>query len=189
MMQNDQEALDTRASTSRRVAMPRFFIGVVVGIVATLVALTLTIWLWPWDVKAVSVPSALETSVMRDLLSRGIDREARPAAVPLPASEANLRAGLKIFRMNCAGCHGDSTSPSLWGTTAFLPRVPQFATQPPDWKIWQIRWIVKNGLRNTAMGAWAPLMSNEQIWQVSLFLSRLGSLPPDVAAEWRRSQS
>ena len=167
--------------------MRRFFTGVAVGIVATLLVITLTIRLWPWDVKAVSVPSKVETSLMRDLLSRGIDREARPVAVPLPASEANLRAGLKIFRTNCAGCHGDSTSPSLWGTTAFLPRVPQFARHPPDWKIWQIRWIVKNGLRNTAMGAWAALMSDQQIWQVSLFLSHLGSLPPAVAAEWKHS--
>jgi len=32
---------------------------------------------------------------------------------------------------------------------------------------------------------WAPLASDEELWKVASFVSRIGSLPPAVAASWR----
>src|SRR5262245_12511009 len=46
---------------------------------------------------------------------------------PIPITYSNLVAGLKIFRNNCAGCHGEPGRPSRWGTRNFFPPVPQFA--------------------------------------------------------------
>jgi mono/diheme cytochrome c family protein len=51
--------------------------------------------------------------------------------LPLAASEETLLAGAKIYRINCTGCHGDFGQPSMWGSNAFYPRVPQFAEVPP----------------------------------------------------------
>ena len=48
----------------------------------------------------------------------------------LPSSDV-LRAGLKVYRDGCSGCHGDYQKPSYRGTTAFYPRVPQFAPHTP----------------------------------------------------------
>ena len=78
--------------------------------------------------------------------------------------------------------------PSPWGTTSFFPRVPQFATEPPNRPEWQIYWIVKNGIRNTGMGAWSQLMTDDQIWKVSGFLSHVTSLPQEVANAWSKPQ-
>ena|SRR5436309_12247021 len=41
--------------------------------------------------------------------------------------------GMKLFRENCAGCHGDIGQPSYWGSNNFYPRVPQFADHHPIW--------------------------------------------------------
>jgi len=75
--------------------------------------------------------------------------------------------------------------PSLWRTTAFYPRVPQFGVDPPRRPHGRIFWIVKNGVRHTGVGAWGNLVSNTDIWKVSLFLGRIESLPPTVASEWK----
>jgi mono/diheme cytochrome c family protein len=95
----------------------------------------------------------------------------------------STESGAKVYRDGCAGCHGDSQKPSHWGSTAFYPRAPQFASEPPDKPEWQIFWIVKNGVRYSGMGAWDGEIPDEKIWQVVTFLSRLRNLPPEVQAD------
>ena len=53
-------------------------------------------------------------STMRGILNRAVAREAPHLTNPFPASSENLLEGLKIFRDNCAGCHGDGAQKSLW---------------------------------------------------------------------------
>jgi mono/diheme cytochrome c family protein len=126
---------------------------------------------------------------MRTLLNRELKREAPRVANPFPPSSENLTEGMKIFRDGCAGCHGDGAIHSTWGTTSFLPRVPQFAARPPDRPEWQIYWIVRNGSRNTGMGAWKHLLTDDQIWKVTGFVSHINSLPQDVSKAWHKRRS
>ena len=121
---------------------------------------------------------------MRGILNRAVAREAARLTDPFPASSENLLEGLKIFRDNCAGCHGDGAQKSVWGVTSFLPRVPQFGSVPSNRPDWEIHWIVTNGIRNTAMGSFAQLITDEQIWKVSAFVSHTNSLPDNVASQW-----
>jgi hypothetical protein len=39
---------------------------------------------------------------------------------------------MKFYINGCAGCHGDGTLRSTWGTMSFFPRVPQFGTHAPS---------------------------------------------------------
>ena len=92
---------------------------------------------------------------------------------------------MRLYRDNCAGCHGEAGKPSAWGNGGFYPRVPQFAAEPPAQPDWQLFAIVTNGVRYSGMGAWDRLMSSDARWKVVTFLSHLQSLPPEVQAEWR----
>jgi mono/diheme cytochrome c family protein len=166
--------------------MWRFTTGVGCGVVATAIALVATALFWPWRIEATGTPSRAELVLMRGILDRAVAREAPRLTAPFPASSENLLEGLKIFRDNCAGCHGDGAQKSEWGATSFLPRVPQFGGEPTKRPDWEIHWIVTNGIRNTAMGSFAPLMTDDQIWKVSLLVSRLHSLPDSVASQWAK---
>jgi len=166
----------------------RFAAGIVCGVLGTLVVSAALVLLWPWQVAATAPPSALEVSLLHGLLNRAVAREAPHLSNPLPPSHENLRAGLKIFRDTCAGCHGDGAHPSPWGTSSFSPRVPQFGREPPSRPDWEVHWIVTHGIRNTAMGGFAQLLSEQQAWQVASFVSRIRSLPPGIAAEWSHAE-
>lgn len=165
--------------------MRKFFAGVIASL--TLSALTglATFWFWPWHLNATAQPSALEGQLMRHTFDRAVARQAPRLSNPLKATDEELMAGMKMYTDDCSGCHGGATKSSIWGTTAFYPRVPQFGVEPPRRPDWQIFWIVKNGVRYTGMGAWGNLATDDEIWRVSLFLSRIESLPPTVAAEWK----
>jgi mono/diheme cytochrome c family protein len=68
-------------------------------------------------------------AMARDKLLAGSATDLRN---PLPITDSNLLTGLKIFRNNCAGCHGEPGRPSRWGSRNFFPPVPQFADEPPQ---------------------------------------------------------
>jgi thiosulfate dehydrogenase len=137
-----------------------------------------------WPVRATDPPPPWETTMARRAFTASVARQAPKVRNPLSPSSEVLRAGLRVYREGCSGCHGDYLKPSHWGTTAFYPRVPQFASDPPDKPDWQMFWIVKNGIRYSGMGAWDGEVPDDKIWQVVTFLGRLRSLPPEVQADW-----
>lgn len=123
-------------------------------------------------------------------LHKYVERHAPRIVNPVAATEDNLLAGLNVFKDQCTGCHGDPTAPSAYGAS-FYPAAPQFASHPPRLPDYQLFWIIRNGVRYSGMSAYDRqwdndrVKSDEQIWKVALFLSRLDTLPPAVDAAWR----
>lgn len=164
--------------------MRTFILGVFTGFLVGPLLATLIMLLGFWPISATAEAPTMETALARRALNASVSHAAPKLTNPLTPSSETLRAGMKFFRENCAGCHGEPGKPSAWGTTSFYPRVPQFSDEPPNKPDWQLFWVVKNGVRYSGMGAWGGLASDETIWQVATFLSHMKNLPPDVSAEW-----
>ena len=159
----------------------RYFLGgLIVGPLVAVIIVALG--LWPW--AATSKPPKWEDTFAVRSLHIALARDAKNLHPPTPASEETLRSGMKIYRTNCAGCHGDFGQPSTWGANGFYPRVPQFADAPSALRSEEMFLVVRNGIRYSGMGAWKDLMSEEDTWKVVLFLSNMKSLPPTVRSEW-----
>jgi mono/diheme cytochrome c family protein len=103
---------------------------------------------------------------------------------PLDPTPEHLAAGERLYRqgatpMACQLCHGergDGLGPMAAG---FTPRPRNFtcAETMRDLPDGQLFWIVRNGSPGTGMLAYATL-SDEQIWQLVLFLRRLAEPAP-----------
>jgi thiosulfate dehydrogenase len=87
-------------------------------------------------------PPFWEKSLARQAMRASVQRVAPPQPNPAAASEENLLAGMKTFKNDCAGCHGDADQPSRWGTTSFYPSVLQFARKPPQLTAPEMFWVV-----------------------------------------------
>ncbi len=166
--------------------MRRFIFGVFAGILLTVLGVALALQFGQWRVDATAEPSDLERRVLHGVLDRALARQAPQATPPFTIGNERLLAGMKTYRQGCAGCHGGAAGRSTWGTTAFYPRAPQFGFDPVEHSDNEVFWIVKNGIRYTGMAAWSSLLTDEEIWEVSTFLTRIRSLPPPVAAEWNK---
>jgi mono/diheme cytochrome c family protein len=158
-----------------------FFGGLILG--PLIAVIIVGIGLWPW--RATSIPPRWENTLATRSLHAAVAREARNLKAPMSASEETLRAGMKIYQTNCAGCHGDSGQPSKWGANGFYPRAPQFPQAPPTLRSEEIFLIVRGGIRYSGMGSWKDLMSEEETWKVALFLNNIRSLPATVKLEWK----
>jgi mono/diheme cytochrome c family protein len=161
-----------------------FLIGLV--LLPAIVFVTMLLGLWPSE--ATSNPSRVERTLARSSLQSYLARKSGGVLNPVKPTEETLLAGMKIYRMNCAGCHGDAGQPSLWGTKGFYPRVPQFADAPSQLKPPEMFFVVKNGIRYSGMGAWNGMLSEDDVWKVVTFLSNLRSLTPSVDEAWRKKE-
>jgi thiosulfate dehydrogenase len=135
---------------------------------------------------ATAKPSRWETDLASSALRASLHRHAPALKNPIPVSDETLLAGMKIFRTNCAGCHGEFNRPSSWGTKGFYPRVPQFADTPSELSAAEMFFVVKHGIRYSGMGAWNGMISDSEIWQVVTFLTNIKSLPAPVDAAWKK---
>ena len=169
--------------------MRRYVFGVLTGVLLLPVGGLVVGWMGLLEMRAKVPAPRWESALAGVARDASVARRAPRVKNPVAASEENLMAGLKIYKDACAGCHGNPAAESDYGVS-FYPPVPQFAEHPPRKPDWQLYWIVKNGVRYSGMsawdGQWQPGTSEDHIWKVVAFLSRLDSLPPTVEAEWRK---
>ena len=139
-------------------------------------------------VNADQPPPAWESRLLGAAVHASVARHAPAQVNPIPPTEENLIAGAEIYTQMCARCHGQANSGrSVYGSS-FYPPAPSLPGHATRYTEAELFWIVKHGVRNTAMPAWSDLLSDQDIWPVVTFLKRLDALPPAVEAEWKKSQ-
>ncbi len=102
-----------------------------------------------------------------------------PAKAAFPPSEENLAAGAKIYREQCVECHGQPGSTPSIASKGMYPPPPQFFERKVmgNDPVGQNYWIVANGIRLTGMPGYRLSLTEQQLWQVSQFLSNRDKLP------------
>lgn len=165
--------------------MLKFFLGFAVAIVVVLTIGFCYVRFGFVDPRADLPVDWLESKIAMPALDSAVDRRALVTHNPLQPTDPNLIAGMKIYQSNCAGCHGDIQHPHTAFGEAFYPRAPQFAEDAPDMPENQNFYIIQHGIRLSGMPAWKGVLSEQEIWQVTAFLSHMDKLSPQVSAEWK----
>jgi thiosulfate dehydrogenase len=137
--------------------------------------------------NADATPPAFETRMAASALDASMDRHAPRVANPVPVTDDNLIDGMKIYTMNCSLCHGTLDNKPSPLEKSFYPTVPQLILDPLDDPEWHIYYAVSTGVRYTGMPAWRHALSDQDIWKVVGFLSRVQKLPPKVQEYWKNA--
>ena len=167
--------------------MLKFILGFAAAVVVVLAAAFCYVRFGFVDPRADVPVDWLETKVAMPALDASVDRRAAETHNPIQPADASLIAGMKIYQSSCAGCHGDIQHPHEAFGDAFYPRAPQFVEDPPDMKENQNFYIIQHGIRLSGMPAWKGALTEDQIWQVTTFLSHMDKLPPQVSTEWKQA--
>ncbi len=167
--------------------MKRFLWGVLV----TLIVLGLGVYVYLkmgfLNTRADAGPSRFETRLAMSFLDASVDRNAPKENGALEAKQENLIAGMKLYTTNCARCHGAPGHPEKQFGHPFYPPAPNFLEEAPDMAANENFYIIKHGIRWTGMPAWGSALSDDQIWELTTFLSHMNKLPPAVQQEWTKS--
>ena len=129
-----------------------------------------------------SKPLPFEQTLARTALRASIG-DAGKMKDPLPLDESNLLDGVRVFRDNCAVCHGLSGQPDTSIAKGEFPSPPslfdphQMVTDDPEGVTY---WKVSHGIRLSGMPGFANTLSDSQRWQVTMLVSHADRLPPAV---------
>lgn len=164
--------------------------GIVIGVIATLVVLGLGAYIGiemgMMPANADSKPPRIERWAARASLHAALAREAPKTPNPVALSDQNLTAGIKLYAANCAVCHGDASADPSKIAHGLYQKPPQLAKKgvedDPDGVIY---WKIAHGIRFTGMPAFGATLSDDQLWQLTLFVKHMDSLPPAPERVWK----
>ncbi len=132
-------------------------------------------------------PPRLERMAAQMSLHAAIDRDTKGLDNPLKPTDANLIAGVHLYGNNCAICHGAADAKKSTLATGFYIKAPQLADDGvEDDPQAETYWKLKHGIRFTAMPAFGSTLSDEQLWQITMFVATMDKLPPAVDAVWKK---
>jgi mono/diheme cytochrome c family protein len=115
---------------------------------------------------------------------------------PIQADEGNLVLGAEVYRDQCAACHGVHGKPSSFAAHMFPEAPPLWekhhngnvvgvSDDPPG----ETYWRVANGIRLTGMPAYKNVLTDTEMWQVTLLLANADKPLPPAALEILRGQT
>ena len=160
--------------------MRSFLLGVLITLLLIVVGGFVYTRTGSMDLRADRTPGAIEKYFASTALDASMQHQAPRVTSPVPATDAHLIEGMRFYIMNCAGCHGGmDKKPSAFGRS-FYPPAPQLIVNPLDDPEWHIFFAVKHGVRWSGMPAWGETVKDDDLWRVTMFLSRVEKLPPAV---------
>jgi len=98
-------------------------------------------------------------------------------------SQERVTRGGKLYGDNCAGCHlgpGQSETGLYRGLN---PQPPRLTRHGGHHDPRQQFWVIKHGIKMTAMPAWGLSRSDKEIWDLTAFVMQL----PDMSSDEYRS--
>jgi len=137
--------------------------------------------------NANTAPPKMERQIAMSALDASMERHAPRVNNPVPPTDENLIEGIKIYTMNCAGCHGGLDRKPVEFGNSFYPPAPNLILDPPDDPEWHVFYAIRTGVRYTGMPSWEKNISETDIWKVTAFLTRVEKLSPAVQDYWKKA--
>lgn len=103
----------------------------------------------------------------------------------VPANEENLLHGAKVYKENCAACHGLPGEEKPVIAKGMFPTPPQLfrGVGVTDDEAWESYWKVENGIRMTGMPGFKNQLTETQIWQVTVLVKNADKMTGSVRKE------
>ncbi len=164
--------------------MKRFLLGFVLGLLVLPVGGLAYFRFGRPPVATGDPPLPFEKQIVAVPLHARIDRD-MPKSVPIPADEGTFTAGAAIYRAQCAGCHGLPDHASTFAEGMF-PRAPQLFVRHGDHvgvsddEAGESYWKVANGIRLSGMPAYNHVLSETEMWQVTLLVAHADKLSAGI---------
>jgi mono/diheme cytochrome c family protein len=167
--------------------------GFLLGIFFTILAIAATVFFvsrWGlYPIGADNPPSGLERSLAGRAMDVYADKHKPAGDNPAALTSANLIEGATEYEAHCAFCHGGAKARISPMRDKFNPPVPQLVDRVPHDDAAWLFWVTKHGVRMTGMPTWDGILTDQEIWNVVLFLKHSDKLPPDVQAAWQQAAS
>jgi len=162
----------------------KVFLGFVLAIVVIVVVAAVYLHWGSPPVATADKPFPFEKTIVSVPLSARIDREMKTA--PFGIGEDVYEGGARVYKADCAECHGTPGHDVPYAKYMY-PAAPQLwkkhktgsVVGVSDDDAGETYWKVANGIRLTGMPAYDHVLTDTEMWQVTLLLKNADQQLPD----------
>lgn len=134
-------------------------------------------------VGASSTHSRLVYWVTHETMIHAVQAQAKFVAAPPRFTRSQVLRGFQAYDRECVMCHGAPGVARAPWVSGITPTPPYLLDAARQWTPSELKVIVANGLKMTAMPAWNARHPESQAWDLVAFLEQLHGMP---AAEYAR---
>lgn len=126
---------------------------------------------------AATVPhSELAQWIFNTTKKYSVKKHAENIVQPKLDDEKLVKSGFSHYDEMCAGCHG---APGAEPAEGFNPSPPDLSEDALNFRPAELFWIVKNGIKMTAMPEFGSTHSDDELWSIVAFTVKLPDISPD----------
>ena len=161
-----------------------FVLGIVIGILLLAGGLYFYFSLGFAPVATAARPMPLERRLANLALHAYLEKQHHPQPL-VPADEGNLIGGAKVYKEQCATCHGLPGESKSAVAQGMFPAPPQLfhGVGATDDEPWETYWKVENGIRMTGMPGFKGQVGEKEIWQVTMLVKNADKITEPVKKE------
>ena len=135
------------------------------------------------NVAATDPHNPVTEFVLSTTMDNSVRFHAKGIVPPALDSDQMVREGFRHYREMCVSCH---LAPGIDSTEihkGLMPEPPRLQEAAAEWQPAELFWVVKNGVKMTAMPAWGPTHSDRELWAIVAFLKELPHMSADQYQE------
>lgn len=148
----------------------KYLKGMIALIVVVVIAIAVWIWTGSYNIGADSPHWGFTRYVIGQLREHSIEARSADIKVPHLDDPALVAEGAHHYAEMCTGCHlapGMGDSELREGLYPRPPNLTHFAPDPAE-----AFWIIKHGIKMTAMPAWGKTHDDQKIWAMVAYLQK-----------------
>lgn len=167
------------AVISAALALVSLAIAVVLG--AVIVA-----WIGLYDVAATQNHNSYFGWFLHFTMRNSVAAHTRPVPAQALRDPVLIAEGQAFSELRCTPCHGAPTRPADVLAQHMLPAPPPIGELARQFTPAQLHWIVKHGVKMSAMPAWPTQARDDEIWAVVAFIETLRDAPGSLLDDPQR---
>ena len=149
-----------------------------VVLVAAVLILAAAVYSGSFDVAADTPHNPAVYWLLETLRDRSISVQSGAVQVPPLTDPKMIAEGADHYSEMCTGCHLAPGARDSEIRPGLYPQPPDLTQSPPPPPA-RAFWVIKHGIKMTAMPAWGTTHDDAAIWNIVAFLQKLPTLSPE----------
>jgi mono/diheme cytochrome c family protein len=157
----------------------RFIAGSICAIAVLVIAGFAYIYSGQFDVAASSPDSAFAQWVLDITMTRSVVAKAASVDQPPNFTDDMVKDGFEHYDEMCTVCHAGPGIDQSEISKGLNPQAPDLSDAVKDWKPRELFWIVKHGIKMTAMPSFGATHTDQEVWSIVAFIEKLSGMSAD----------
>jgi mono/diheme cytochrome c family protein len=131
-----------------------------------------------YNVAATAGHTGLTSWILDTAQHNSVAARAESVSAPPELDQAAIQHGFEHFNAMCVVCHGAPGVERGEFGQGITPTPPELSDEATEWSTRELFWITKHGIKFAGMPAFGPTHSDQEIWAIAEFVTRLPEMTP-----------